>query len=193
MAEEYISKIVAGQYVIDLTADTADEAHVLAPYTFHKNNGQPVTGTCTYDSNTQDATADVAEVLSGETFYARGAKMTGTMPNIGRQSSSMITKKAQIVTIQQGYHDGTGAIGIAQSEKDKLIPANIKSGVVILDVTGTYGGEAVKATAKSATPSFSEQTILPGTGYDYLSQVTVAAIPVTKVLNSTGGYTVTVG
>lgn len=192
MATEYVSKLVAGEYMIDLTADTADEAHVLASYTFHKNNGQTATGTCTFDSNTQSATAEIAEVLSGETFYARGTKYTGTMPNVGKQTGTINSKNGS-VTISQGYHDGTGVVSLNQTEINKLVAGNIKSGVVLFGVTGSYGGEAVKATTKSATPSFQEQTILPGTGYDYLSQVTVAAIPVTKVLNSTGGYTVTVG
>ena len=41
--------------------------------------------------------------------------------------------------------------------------------------------------------TFEEQTVLPYEGYDYLSQVTVAAIPVTETENSAGGITVTVG
>lgn len=63
----------------------------------------------------------------------------------------------------------------------------------ILGVTGTYSGEGVNAQAKTATPSTSQQTILPDTGYDYLSQVTVNAIPYTETLNEAGGYTLTIG
>ena len=47
--------------------------------------------------------------------------------------------------------------------------------------------------AKSATPSWSEQIITPDEGYDYLSQVTVAAIPYSESENVAGGITVTIG
>lgn len=60
-------------------------------------------------------------------------------------------------------------------------------------MTGTYGGESINAQARSATPSFTQQVIQPETGYDYLSAVTIAAIPVTYTDNSAGGKTVTIG
>ena len=104
-----------------------------------------------------------------------------------------ITTKAQEYTIPTGYHDGSGKVSIAITEQNKIIASNIKSGVVILGVEGTYTGEAISAQSKTATPTTSSQTILPDTGYDYLSQVTVNAIPYTETLNSAGGYTVTIG
>ena len=80
-------------------------------------------------------------------------------------------------TIQAGYHNGSGKVSIAAAEKLKLIASNIKSGVTILGVVGTYIGEALKAQAKSVTPTKSKQTITPDEGYDALSSVEVAAIP----------------
>lgn len=80
-------------------------------------------------------------------------------------------------TIQAGYHNGSGKVSIAASEKLKLIASNIKSGVTILGVVGSYIGEAIKAQAKSVTPTKSKQTITPDEGYDALSSVEVAAIP----------------
>lgn len=187
-----ISKIVVGDDILDLTGDSVKESDVLKGKTFHKNNGDPATGTCEFDSNTTDATAEVAEVLNGETFYARGQKQTGSMPNIGKQQIS-ITDADTPVKISQGYHDGSGSATIDSTELAKLKDhSNIKAGVTILGETGTYAGESVTAEAKEVTPSFSQQNVLPTTT-DYLSQVTVKPIPVTKVLNSTGGYTVTVG
>lgn len=61
-----------------------------------------------------------------------------------------------------------------------------------LEVTGTYSGEGVRAQAKTATPTTSQQTILPDANYDYLSQVTVNAIPYVETAN-TYGTTVTIG
>ena len=95
--------------------------------------------------------------------------------------------------MQQGYHDGSGTVTIDSTEQAKIIAANIKSGVEILGVTGSYSGESISARSASATPSFSAQTILPGEGYDYLSQVSIAAIPIVYTDNAAGGKTVTIG
>lgn len=194
MANEYNNKIVLGDgtVLIDLSGDTADAAHVLSGYTFHDKSGAPVTGTNTYDSDTSEDTAAVAEILAGKTAHARGALLSGTMPNNGAVSGSISTKDGQY-TIPQGYHDGAGKVGINANEKAKIIPGNIKAGVELLGVTGTYGGESVNAQAKNATPSFTQQTIQPDTGYDYLSAVTIAAIPVAYADNAAGGKTVTIG
>lgn len=188
------SKVVLsnGTVLIDLTSDTVDASHLLDGYTAHGANGEAVTGTCTYDSDTSDDTATASEILATKTAHARGAALTGTMANNGGVTGTISTKAGQY-TIPQGYHDGSGKVAISSTEQAKIIAGNIKSGIVILGVTGTYGGESVTAQAKTATPSFSSQTITPDSGYDYLSQVTVSAIPVNYADNSAGGKTVTIG
>lgn len=195
MANEYASKVVLsnGTTIIDLTGDTATASDVLSGATFHDKSGAPVTGTCTYDSDTSDDTAAVGEILSGKTAHARGALLTGTMANNGAQTGN-ITTKSQQVTIAQGYHDGSGKVGIASAEQAKLIPQNIREGIEILGVEGTMSGsEGVVAQAKTATPSWSQQVISPDTNYTHLSQVTVAAIPIAYSDNAAGGQTVTIG
>lgn len=193
MANQYVSKVVLGsETLIDLTADTITADKVLSGYTAHGSNGAEITGTCTFDANTQDATAAVAEVLATKTFYKAGTKMTGTMPNIGKQASTISTK-AQSVTISQGYHDGSGSVSISATEQAKIIAGNIKQGVQILGVTGTVEpSSSVTAQTKTVTPTLSSQTVLPDSSYDYLSQVTVNAIPVTRTDNASGGVTVTI-
>ena len=194
MANEYVNKVVlsSGETLIDLSGDTADAAHVLKGSTFHDKSGAPKTGTCTYDSDTSEDTVAVAEILVGKTAHARGVKITGTMPNNGAVSGSIATKDGQY-TVPQGFHDGSGKVGIASAEKAKLIPGNIKSGVEVLGVTGSYSGESINAQTKSVTPSFTQQVVQPDDGYDYLSTVTVAAIPVAYADNAAGGRTVTIG
>lgn len=109
-------------------------------------------------------TADAAHVLKGSTFHDKsGAPVTGTMPNNGAVTGGISTKAGQY-TVPPGYHDGSGKVGITAAEQAKIIPGNIKAGVVILGVTGNYGGESIKAQAKSATPSFSAQTVYTGSG-----------------------------
>lgn len=188
-----ISKVVLGSEVkLDLTADTVEAGKLLSGTTAHGKDGEPITGTCDYDVNSQDATASAAEILNGKTVYARGTKITGTMPNNEAAIGNIITK-TEVYSIPQGYHDGSGKVTISPTEQDKLIPGNIKSGVTILGIEGSYGGESISAQSKTVTPSFSVQNIQPDTGYDYLSGVTVEAIPYTEIENSAGGITLTIG
>lgn len=189
-----ISKVVyGGDVLIDLTADTVKADKMLKGYTAHGADGELVTGTCTFDANTQDATATEAEILAGKTAYNKGAKVTGKMPNNGAVNGT-ISAKAGVYTVPQGYHDGSGKVQIDSTEQAKIIPGNIRDGVTILGVEGTMSGsECIKSQSKTATPSVTEQVILPDSGYTHLSQVTVEAIPYKESTNSAGGVTVTIG
>lgn len=189
-----MNKVVYGSTVlIDLTADTVTADKILLTYTAHDAAGNIITGTCNFDVNSQDATVKVAEILDGKTAYARGSKLTGTMPNNGGVNLTINTVNGE-ASIAQGYHDGSGKVSILETEKAKLIASNIKQGITILGVTGTLEpSSAVKVHAKTVTPSKDAQTVLPDDGYDYLSQVTVNAIPYVEAENSAGGITVTIG
>lgn len=189
-----ISKVVyGGNTLIDLTADTVTADKLQKGITAHGADGEPVTGTCTYDADTQDATATAAEILTGKTAYNKGNKVTGTMKNNGAVSGKISTKDGEY-TVPQGYHDGSGKVGIDSTEKAKLTPANIREGVTILGVAGTMSpNEGEKAQEKTVTPSTTAQTVVPDTGYTCLSSVTVQAIPYVESDNSAGGKTVTIG
>lgn len=190
---QYANKFVYhGVTKFDLTGDTIEPSDLAVGVTAHDRSGAPITGTNTFDSDTSEDTAAVAEILSGKTAHARGVQLTGTMPNRGAVTGTISTK-AGTFTISQGYHDGSGSVGIDATEQAKIIPGNIKAGVEILGETGTYSGEAISVQTKTVTPSNSQQVVLPDTGYDYLSQVTVNAIPYTETDNAAGGYTITIG
>ena len=188
------SKIVyGGEVLMDLTADTVKADKLLKGYTAHGADGEPITGVCDYDANTQDATATDAEILSGRVAYNKGVRVVGVMTNNGAVVGEISTKDEQFV-VPQGFHDGSGKVGISASEKGKLLPGNIKQGVTILGVTGTHeGGAAVKVQTKDITPSVASQVVLPDAGYDYLAQVNVAAIPYVESQNTAGGITVVIG
>lgn len=194
MPDQYINKVIfGGNTLIDLTADTVDAAHLLSTYTAHDRSGATITGTCTYNADTSDATATADEILSTKTAYANGSKVTGSMPNRGAVTGT-ITTKAQQYTIQQGYHDGSGKVSIASTEQAKIIAGNIRQGVTILGVEGTMSGqEDVHAQSKTVTPTTAQQVITPDSpDYNYLTQVTVNAIPYVETANSYG-ITVTIG
>lgn len=183
--------IYGGEVLLDLTADTITPADVTAGVTFHDKAGESQEGTSTKDSDTSDATAAVGEILNTKTAYARGAKLTGTMPNNGAVSGTISTRD-QAYTVPQGYHDGSGKVQISQTERNKIIPGNIKAGVQILGQTGTYSGDTVDVQTKTVTPTVSGFSVTPDSGYDYLSEVTVNAIPYVETPNSAGGTTVTI-
>lgn len=188
------SKVIIGDEVlIDLEKDTVQADKLLKGYTAHDNKGEPVTGTCSYDADTSDATAGEAEILIGKTAYNKGSKVTGKMPNNGAVAGKITTKDGKY-KVPQGYHDGSGTVEIDPTEQAKLIPENIRQGVTILDIEGNMNGqEDVKSQSKTVTPKTEAQTILPDSGYTHLSQVTVEGIPITRTLNSAGGYTVKIG
>lgn len=194
MANKYINKVIIGNDVkLDLTADDITADKLAKGIKAHDKSGAPIVGTSTFDSDTSEDTAVAAEILLGKTAHAKGAKLVGTMPNQGGKTLN-ITDKSAPVSIPMGFHDGSGKAQIAEAEAAKLIPANIREGITVLGVAGAMSGsENMKAQAKNATPTFAQQEILPDEGYNCLSSVTVAAIPVSYTDNEQGGQTLKVG
>ena len=183
-----INKVIyGGNTLIDITDTTAEANKVLDGYYFYGRDGVKTEGSCTYNADTSDATASASEILYGETAYVNGSKVTGSMPNRGAISATISSLTAY--TVQNGYHDGSGTVSV---DSTNISAGNIKSGVEILGITGTYTGAAITTQTKTVTPSSSQQIVTADVGYDYLSQVTVNAIPYTETSN-TYGTTVTIG
>ena len=121
--------------------DSAEQAKLIAE---NIKNGVSILGvTGSYagsgGTDTSDATASAADILSGQTAYINSGKTTGTMTNNGA-ISGVISEKAESYTIPAGYHNGSGSMSIDSVEQAKIIPSNIKDGITILGVTGSYEG-----------------------------------------------------
>lgn len=195
MANQYVNKVIIGNDVkLDLTGDDVTPEKLAKGIKAHDKSGAPIVGTSTFNADTSDATATAAEILQGKTAYAKGAKVTGTMPNKGAVTLN-VTKKSVQVTIPMGFHDGSGKAQVDPTEAAKIIPENIRDGINILGVAGTMSGtEGAKPQAKTVTPTFEAQEITPDSPeYNFLSSVTVNAIPVSYTDNEQGGQTLKVG
>ena len=192
----YVNKVVyGGETLINLENDTITRADVLNGKTFHLPDGSTTTGTSTYDADTSDANASSDDILSGKTAYKNGTKLTGSMTNQGEKHLT-ITARDTAVTIPQGYHDGSGDIGLGSTDKAALVATNIREGVTILGIEGEMSGsEDMAATSATLTPYTTSQTITPSDlgAYNAITSVTVSAIAYTETDNLAGGKTVTIG
>ena len=195
MANQYVNKVIIGTDVkLDLTQDDITPDKLAAGIKAHDKSGAPIVGTSTKDADTSDATAVAAEILKDKTAYVAGSKLTGTMPNNGAKHLKIADKNTP-VSIPMGFHDGSGDATLDATEAAKLIPGNIRQGLTLLGVEGNMSGtEGAKPQAKTVTPTFASQEITPDSPtYNFLSSVTVAAIPVTYTDNAQGGQTLKVG
>lgn len=135
--------------------------------------------TVTLSENTQTVNPDSSyDALSSVTVEAISNTYIGS--SVTKKSAATYTPGTSNQSIASGQY-----LSGAQTIKgdSNLIASNIKKGVTIFNVTGSYneatGGPTLQS--KAVSPSESTQTVSPDNGYDGLSKVTVNAISSTYI------------
>lgn len=151
---------------------------------------------------TADATATTPHLLTGDTAYVNGNKITGTMPNRGYQEFAVGTwtngTGTLALKVPTGAYITEGSFGagyVAPSILDtNFIASNIANGVTVLGLTGTNSN---KKWASGTTTSSSITLAFTNAGGGGTSQYYIAATGLTftpsKIIlfdNTTGDVTV---
>ena len=84
--------------------------------------------------DTSDATATTSDILVSKTAYVNGEKITGIIPELNTQSYTPSTA-TQLISKEQYIKGDQIILG-----DTNLIPGNIKAGITIFGVDGTYEG-----------------------------------------------------
>ena len=119
------------------------------------------TTTSSGGTDTSDATVNASDVLENKIAYGASGRIVGSMKNNGRQTINVSSANTSY-TISKGYHNGSGRVQISSADASKLIASNIKRGITILGVTGSYQGSASSSGIQVKTGTTTSTSINTG-------------------------------
>ena len=119
------------------------------------------TATSSGGTDTSDATVNASDVLENKIAYGASGRIVGSMKNNGSQMIDVSSVNASY-TISKGYHDGSGSVQISSEEVSKLVSSNIKKGITILGVAGSYQGSTSSSGIKVKTGTTDSTSISTG-------------------------------
>ena len=114
------------------------------PSGYHNGSGKVTANSL---SSQTSGTAAASEILSGETAWVNGTKITGTMTNQGAKTASL--NAGGSYTIPAGYHNGSGKVtanSLSSQTSGTAAAANILSGK-----TAYVNGSKITGTMKNHT------------------------------------------
>ena len=150
------------------------------PDGYHNGNGIITANSLASQTS---ATATSAQILSGQTAWVNGNKLTGTMTNNGAKSTTLNCGGSY--TIPVGYHNGSGKItanSLASQTSATATAADIASGKTAWvngsRLTGTMSGGYKYASGTVSSPNVNERNsvALASTGLGNITVMQIIAI-----------------
>lgn len=135
------------------------------------------------DANLQDKTIVKNGEYTPDAGYDGFNKIIVDVPQVGGDYKSQDktvspSTTEQTITPDEDF-DGLSSVkveAVTNTIDENITAENIKSGISILGVTGSYSPEGFTTQSKTVSPSTTEQTVTPDADYDGLDSVKVEAV-----------------